>query len=198
MVYGPWTIDCEMLHDDITFDDISYAGQTVTGVEYNSCTFKRCDFSNSIFGNNKFIDCVFDGCNLSMMKLPKSALSSVEFKNCKILGVNFSECIDFLFTVDFAGCILDYSSFMLKKMPKTRFSRSSLKEVTFTQAILTGSVFDDCDLNGAVFNRTDISSANFTTAYNFDIDPEINMVKKAVFSAQALPGLLSKYQLKIV
>ena len=35
-------------------------------------------------------------------------------------------------------------------------------------------------------------------AYNFDIDPEINMIKKALFSAQGLPGLLSKYQLKIV
>jgi uncharacterized protein YjbI with pentapeptide repeats len=115
-----------------------------------------------------------------------------------MLGVNFSECIDFLFTVDFAGCILDYSSFMLKKMPKTRFAKCSLKEVTFTQAILTGSVFDDCDLYGSVFNRTDIGSANFITAYNFDIDPEINIIKKAVFSAQSLPGLLSKYQLKIV
>jgi len=187
-----------MLHDDITFEDISYAGQTVTGTEYNGCTFKRCDFSNGIFANDKFIDCIFDGCNLSMVKLTRSTLSSAEFKNCKILGVNFSECIDFLFSVDFYGCILDYSSFMLKKMPKTRFSKCSLKEVTFTQAILTGSVFDDCDLYGAVFNRTDISSANFVTAYNYDIEPEINQVKKASFSAQGLPGLLSKYQLKIV
>jgi len=187
-----------MLHDDVTFDEIDYSGQTVAGVEYNGCTFKRCDFSNSIFANNKFMDCIFDGCNLSMMKLAKSTLSSVQFKNCKILGVNFSECIDFLFTVEFAGCMLDYSSFMLKKMPKTRFSKSSLKEVSFTQAILTGSVFDDCDLYGAVFNRTDISSANFVTAYNYDIDPEINQVKKAIFSASGLPGLLSKHQLKIV
>jgi len=132
------------------------------------------------------------------MKLAKSTLSSVEFKNCKILGVNFTDCIDFLFSVGFENCILDYSSFMLKKMPKTRFSRSTLKEVTFTQASLAGSVFDDCDLSGAVFNRTDISSANFVTAYNYDIDPEINLIKKASFSAQGIHGLLSKYQLKIV
>jgi len=103
-----------------------------------------------------------------------------------------------LFSVGFEGCILDYSSFMLKKMLKTRFSKSTLKEVTFTQANLAGSVFDDCDLNGAIFNRTDINSVNFITAYNYDIDPEINIVKKAAFSVQGIHGLLSKYQLKIV
>lgn len=187
-----------MLHDDKTFEDISYAGETINGAEYSSCIFKKCDFSNSNFSSNKFIDCVFDGCNLSVMKLAKSTLSGVEFKNCKILGVNFTECIDFLFSVGFEGCILDYSSFMLKKMPKTRFSKSTLKEVTFTQASLAGSIFDDCDLNGVVFNRTDLSSANFITAYNYDIDPEINLVKNASFSAQGIHGLLSKYQLKIV
>ncbi|HVW98155.1 MAG TPA: pentapeptide repeat-containing protein [Mucilaginibacter sp.] len=186
------------MHDDQIFEDISYAGQTVAGGEYNGCTFKKCDFTNSSFGNHKFIDCVFDGCNLSMMKLAKATLNGVAFKNCKILGVNFTECADFLFSVEFDGCILDYSSFMLKKMPKTRFRKSALKEVTFTQANLSGSVFDDCDLNGAVFNRTDISGANFITAYNYDIDPEINSVKKASFSAQGIHGLLSKYQLKIV
>lgn len=186
------------VHDDKTFEDISYAGTAVSGSEYNGCTFKKCDFSNSDFGNNKFIDCVFDGCNLTMMKLAKSTLSSVEFKNCKVLGVNFTDCIDFLFSVGFDGCILDYSSFMLKKMPKTRFSKSTLKEVTFTQANISGSVFDDCDLNGAVFNRTDVSNTNFITAYNYDIDPEINFVKKAAFSARGIHGLLSKYQLRIV
>jgi fluoroquinolone resistance protein len=132
------------------------------------------------------------------MKLTKTTLSSVQFKNCKVLGVNFTDCNDFLFSVGFDGCILDYSSFMLKKMLKTKFSKSTLKEVTFTQANLAGSIFDDCDLNGSIFNRTDISSANFVTSYNYDIDPEINLIKKASFSAQGIQGLLSKYQLKIV
>jgi fluoroquinolone resistance protein len=186
-----------MVHDDTTFEEISYAGTAVTGCEYNGCTFKKCDFSSN-FANNKFIDCVFDGCNLTMIKLTKSTLSGVEFKRCKLLGVNFTDCIDFLFSVGFEGCILDYSSFMLKKMLKTRFSGSSVKEVTFTQANLAGSVFAECDLNGAVFNRTDISGANFITAHNYDIEPEINVIKKAAFSAQGIHGLLSKYQLKIV
>jgi fluoroquinolone resistance protein len=187
-----------LVQDDKVFENQTYADTIISGREFNACTFKKCDFSNGNFSGNKFIDCVFDGCNLSVIKLTKTTLSTTKFINCKVLGVNFTDCADFLFSVEFDGCILDYSSFMQKKMVKTRFTKSTLKEVTFTQANLAGSIFDNCDPNGAVFNRTDISSANFVSAYNYDIDPELNLIKKASFSAQRLPGLLNKYQLKIV
>jgi fluoroquinolone resistance protein len=83
-------------------------------------------------------------------------------------------------------------------MPKTTFMKSSLKETSFAQAILTGSKFEQCDLLGTMFNRTDLSSVNFATSYNYTIDPEINTLKKAVFSSEGLAGLLVKHQLKIV
>ncbi len=114
------------------------------------------------------------------------------------MGINFSVTQDFLFSVRFENCILDYSSFMDKKMPKTDFIKSTLKEVTFSRAILTGSVFDDCDLNSTIFNQTDLTSVNFATAYNFIIEPELNNIRKAVFSSQGLPGLLTTYDIMIV
>ncbi|WP_428330117.1 pentapeptide repeat-containing protein [Mucilaginibacter sp.] len=187
-----------LLHDDKTFDGVTYAEQIVRGREFNNCTFKRCDLSGGTFAQNKFIECVFDSCNLSLAKFSTSTMNDVRFKNCKILGVNFHECQDFLFDVGFDNCVLDYASFMGKKMLKTRFIKSSLKEVNFSNVNLAGSVFDDTDLNAAVFNRTDLTGANFITAYNYDIDPEINLIKKASFSATGIHGLLSKYQLKIV
>jgi uncharacterized protein YjbI with pentapeptide repeats len=98
----------------------------------------------------------------------------------------------------FDGCILDYASFMSKKMVKTKFKKTSLKETTFSLANITGSIFDECDLYGTVFNRTDLSSVNFSTSFNYTIDPELNNIKKAIFSADGIPGLLSKYQIKIV
>ena len=118
--------------------------------------------------------------------------------NCKILGVNFSECQNLLFSVTFKSSILDYASFMGKKMLNTKFINTSLKEATFSQANLAGSLFDQCDLSGTVFNRSDLGGVNFVTAFNYSIDPEINNIKKASFSADGIAGLLSKYQLKIV
>ena len=186
------------LHDDKTFEGTLYTDKVIKDREFQSCTFKKCDFSNSDFSHNKFIDCIFDGCNLSMMKLARTTLNNAVFINCKILGVNFSECQSMLFTVRFDACILDYASFMGRKMLNTRFTKSSLKETTFSQANMAGSVFDECELSGAVFNRTDLGSANFTTSYNYTIDPEINNLKKAAFSADGIHGLLTKYQISIV
>ena len=188
----------QLIHDNKTFEKITYAGKLIIGREFQDCVFKQCDFSDSTFSGSKFLDCTFEGCNLSLMKLSNATLQSVTFKDCKVLGVNFHECSDFLFSVEFINCTLDFASFAGKKMLKTSFSKCSLKETSFIQSILTSSRFDQCDMSGTVFNRTDLSSANFTTAYNYTIDPEINTLKKAVFSEQGLAGLLVKYGIKVV
>ncbi|WP_374948406.1 pentapeptide repeat-containing protein [Mucilaginibacter sp.] len=188
----------QLAYEDHLFEKENFTDISVRGKEFQSCTFRNCDFANSSFTANKFLECSFDSCNLSMMKLDQSTLNDATFKNCKVLGVNFSKCADFLFSVEFDNCLLDYSSFLGKKMVKTKFSKCNLKEVTFADAVLTNSTFSECDLTNAVFSQTDLSSVNFTTAYNFDIDPEINKLKKAVFSMQGLAGLLTKHQLKVV
>jgi fluoroquinolone resistance protein len=186
-----------LIHDEKTFSKITYTGKTIKGREFQSCTFEQCDFSDSDFSYNKFLDCTFINCNLSMMKLLKTTLSSGRFKGCKILGVNFHECENFLFSVDFDDCVLDYSSFINKKMPKTKFSKCSLKEAVFTGAILAGSAFADSNLFETRFNQTDLSAANFVTAHNFDIDPQLNIITKAKFSMHGLPGLLGRYNIII-
>jgi len=186
------------LHENKTFEKLVYSGKKVSGREFQSCIFQKCDFTESAFSHSKFLDCTFENCNLSMMKLPGSTLNNAVFKDCKVLGVNFSECLDFLFSVSFISCLIDYSSFAGKKMLKTSFIKSSLKEVSFSQTNLSGSVFEQADLNGAVFNRTNLSSASFVSAFGFAIDPELNIVKNASFSVHGLPGLLTKYAIKIV
>jgi fluoroquinolone resistance protein len=177
-------------YDDQTFEKLVLTDSITRHKEFQSCTFRNCDFSNSTFTRNKFLECTFEECNLSMANFEASTMND--------MGVNFTKCEDFLFGVSFDGCILDYASFAGKKMVKTKFKRSSLKEVSFTQTNLTGSVFDECDLLETVFNRTDLTSVNFTTAYNYILDPELNALKKAVFAMTGLEGLLTKYGIKVV
>ncbi|MDR3711988.1 MAG: pentapeptide repeat-containing protein [Puia sp.] len=183
---------------DKTFENTDYAGKRVGGREFQDCLFRKCDFSDSDFSGCRFIDCLFESCNLSMMKCRGTTFNDVSFKQSKILGMNFSECGDFSFVVGFDNCVLDYSSFMGRKMTKTKFVKCSLKEVNFTQTLLSGSVFGESDLSGAVFNETDLVSADFSTALHFSIDPSLNNIKKAMFSMEGLPGLLTRYQIKIV
>lgn len=187
----------ELIHIQKTFEKVVFIDKKVCNREFEDCTFKNCDFSNSDFSNNTFMDCEFIDCNLSMTNLFGTSLKTVGFTNCKLLGIHFQNCTDFLFNVNFQDCVLDYSSFANKKMPKTKFNSCSMKEVTFTGTNLTNALFDNCNLDGAIFNDTQLKEANFVTSYNYKIDPEFNPMKKAKFSTQGIIGLLDKYDIKI-
>jgi len=69
--------------------------------------------------------------------------------------------------------------------------------VDFSECDLTGAIFDECDLSRATFDRTTLVKVNFRTSYNFSIDPEINLLKKAKFSLTNISGLLDKYDIEI-
>lgn len=180
-----------------TFEKVSFIDKIVNNREFEDCVFKNCDFSNSNFGNNTFMDCEFIDCNLSMTNLTGTSLKTVHFKECKLLGIQFHLCTDFLFSVSFQDCVLDYSTFANKKMPKTMFNNCSMKEVSFIGTHLTNSTFENCNLDNAIFNETQLAGADFRTAFNYKIDPEFNPMRKAKFSTQGIVGLLDKYDIKI-
>jgi len=187
----------EYIYVHRTFEKENHFGKRITDREFDGCVFKNCDFSNCDFSGTVFLDCEFSDCNMGMMMVIKTGFKGVKFKTCKVLGIQFPDSDDFLFNVEFEDCILDYSSFSNKKMPKTKFMNSSLKEVTFTGTDLSGAVFQNVNLERAVFNDTQLKEADFTTAYNYSIDPEFNPMKKAKFAMQGITGLLDKYDIKI-
>ena len=188
----------EFIHVHKTFEKVLYTDRRINGREFDGCTFKNCDFSNSDFSDNIFIDCKFIDCNLSMTKLRNTSMKSVVFKDCKLLGILFNECADFLFQVELVDSVADYSSFANKKMQKSRFLNCSMKELSFENTDLTKAVFDQCDLQGATFSATVLNEADFRTSRNFTIDPESNPMRKAKFSSAGIHGLLEKYDIKIV
>jgi uncharacterized protein YjbI with pentapeptide repeats len=181
--------------EDKTFtkEDFQYKG--LANSNYDNCKLIHCDFSNGDFSGLSFSECEFFGCNLSMVKLAKTAFKDVRFKNCKLLGLQFNECEDFLFSVDFDNCHLKLSSFY--KLKKMKFKSSNLQEVDFVEADLSNAVFDDCDLAGAIFENTIMEKADFRKAYNYSIDPQINKIKKAKFSITGVAGLLDRYDIEI-
>lgn len=186
-----------LIHINTTFDKVISINKKVNNREFEGCVFKNCDFSAGDFSNNIFIDCQFYDCNLSMINLRGTGLKTVDFINCKLLGILFNECDDFLFNVSFDECVIDYASFANKKMLKTKFINSSLKEVSYIETDLSGSIFENSNLDGAIFNKTKLTAVDFTLAQNFKIDPEFNPMRKAKFSSLGIIGLLDKYDIKI-
>ncbi|HTE00261.1 MAG TPA: pentapeptide repeat-containing protein [Mucilaginibacter sp.] len=164
---------------------------------FEDCTFIKCDLSYANLSHITFINCVMDTCNLSLIKITDTGLQNVDFKDCKITGVNFGDSSNFSLTVSFTKCILDYTVWHKKKLKGTSFTECSFEEADFSETDLTNAVFEKCSLNRAIFNRTILKGADLRTAYNFNIDPENSTINKAKFSADALAGLLVKYNLVI-
>src|ERR1017187_3912730 len=108
------------IHDDKTFENIDYSEKQLFNREYNNCNFSNCNFQKAELKRDEFIDCVFNSCNFSLAALNDSGIKNVSFTDCKLMGIDFSKCNSFLFTVSFNNCILDYSSFAKKKRSEER------------------------------------------------------------------------------
>jgi fluoroquinolone resistance protein len=185
------------LHEGKTFNKVNYANKQLINNEFSNCVFVDCDFSKSNFSSIDFIDCEFESCNFSLTVLKYAGLKDVHFKDCKIVGVDFSACNDFLFSVKFTDCNLDYATFHSKKMKNAVFTNSVIKEVDFSEVDLSQAKFIHCDLTRSIFDRSILDKADFSSAINFDINPERNRLKKAIFSSNGLIGLLTKYDLVV-
>ena len=179
------------------FNKIDYTLAPLPKGNYEHCTFVNCNFSNSDMSMRVFTACEFKGCNLSMAKLSKTVLNDTVFKDCKLLGLAFENCNEFLFSINMDNCILNISSFYKMNLKKTTFKNSSLQEVDFTESNLTSALFDNCDLMRSTFKNTILEKADFRSSYNYSIDPELNKLKKAKFSAAGIVGLLDKYDINV-
>ncbi|MEM8898519.1 MAG: pentapeptide repeat-containing protein [Bacteroidota bacterium] len=180
------------------FSDVIYQGLAeLEPGKYEYCAFQACDFKQLDLSEIAFWECTFDECDLSNADIRDADFRDVAFRSCKLLGIDFSTTKDFLFSVYFEKCQLDYANFTGKQMPHTPFTDCSLKEADFTQASLSQATFSNCELHRTIFEQTNLEKADFRTASNFIIDPENNILKKARFSGTNLSGLLKKYNLDI-
>ncbi|VXC21702.1 conserved hypothetical protein [Flavobacterium sp. 9AF] len=102
-----------------------------------------------------------------------------------------------IYNFNFTNCLLDYTKFYALKLKQIQFTGCSLVAADFMQTDLTEALFDNCDLRRTVFIQTNLTKADFTTSFNYAFDPEANKIKKAKFSLEGLPGLLSKYNIII-
>jgi uncharacterized protein YjbI with pentapeptide repeats len=93
--------------------------------------------------------------------------------------------------------MLNLSSFYKRNIKKTLFKDCSLQEVDFSESDLSHSTFDNCDLSMATFDNSNLEKVDFRAAFNYNISPERNRIKKAKFSSQGLAGLLLHYDIII-
>ncbi len=185
------------LIEDITYSQTDFTIEKLPKGDYEGCTFTQCNFSNADVSNSMFIDCEFVECDFSSANLAHSTFKESNFINCKMIGLHFSKMSGMFFSARFELCNLSFSSFVGRNLQGIQLIACSLKEVDFSDSDLKKVTLDRCDLHSAIFENTHLEGANFTSSFNFSIDPEKNMLKKAKFSKENVSGLLTKYNLII-
>ena len=180
---------------DIEYKNVRFTDQDVRLKEFECCTFNSCDFSQCLFVGVTFIDCTFNDCVFSGAKINHTAFRTVFFNRCQIRDVNFAMCDKLIFEIHFDHCVVDFSKFYALKMKGTTFNDCSLIAVDFMNTDLTEAVFANCDLYRSEFEKAIANKADFSSSYNYTIDPTKTKLKKARFALEGLKGLLAKYDI---
>jgi len=183
--------------DNRRFEKIDFREERLAGGSYEECNFINCNFNCVDLSGMTFFKCIFEGCDASLVKLKNTSLQEVKFLDCKLLGVLFSECRKFLLELYFENCMVKLSHFAQMKLNNTHFKNCNLQETDFSEAELRGASFENCDLLQTTFFHTNLEETNFTSAFNYSINPETNRLKKARFSIPGVTGLLDTYGIEI-
>jgi uncharacterized protein YjbI with pentapeptide repeats len=165
--------------------------------DFENCVFYDCDFTQCSFQSVTFIDSTFFGCDFNNTKINYLSLRGAFFTKCNFTAVNFAMTDQVIFEFGFKDCLLDYAQFYALKLKKMKFENCSMIATDFMGSDLTEVLFDNCNLRKAVFIDTIANKADFTTSYDYVIDPEKNKLKKAQFSVEGLKGLLTKYDIVV-
>lgn len=180
-----------------TFNGTDFTLELFESGDYENCRFINCRFTNTNLSGCTLIDCEFVDCDLSNAHLAGVSVRNSSFTDCKMVGLQFSNCTKFGFSATFKSCNLNFSSFFNLDVTRCSFDDCQLQDVDFSQAVLTGVVFEYCDFAKATFSSTSLLRTDLRTSYNFSIDPERNQIRGAQFSMQGLPGLLEKYNIVV-
>ena len=172
-------------------EDLTGALEFVRGTSFERCRFAACALQEADLTDCRFIECRFEGSNLSAARIPGSVWRDVAFAGCKLSGIDWSAAARFG-DVAFDACVLDDSAFLGMKLRRAVLRDCRLRNVSFAEADLTEADLARSDLQGAQFARTKLARADLRGATGYTIHPGENDVRGLrVSMPDALSLLLS-------
>jgi len=191
-------IQNDTVYSDETFTAADFEGVgQVTGSEFDGCRFEGCVLIDAAFFSCRFTDCIFEGCDLTALKIKNSFFSDVTIQDSKAIGIKWEMCREPL-GVAFKASNLTASTFYSLDLRHLSMTDCQAKEMDFSEAKLKQADFSESDLEGTVFNGADLEGADFSTAFNYTINPARVNLKNARFSLPEAVALLRGLPIKLV
>jgi uncharacterized protein YjbI with pentapeptide repeats len=172
-----------VINEDMhSFEGVVFTESDLGDKSFEDAVFTDCRFADITLAGTIFISCEFNRCEFVLARLENCSLNGTLFKECKIMGIDFSKCSDFAFSPEFNGCLIKNCAFIDKDLRKTRVSgcrliESDLFGCDFREADFSGTSFEDVTIR-----ESDFRKADFRSARGYSIDPSGNRIAKARFS----------------
>lgn len=175
---------------DRTFCDVACQQGHFAQMEFANCILERCRLSGGVFDSCRFEACTFKDCDLSVIKLPNTALVDVRFEGCKMIGIDWTLLNPRFLRMGFDRCLLSNSTFARMDLRGLTLTACTCHDCDFLGAKLGGAICRNTDFAKSRFVQTDLSHADFSGAVRYLIDPTMNTVKGAIFSLPEAVSLL--------
>lgn len=179
-------------YENITFTKENYEGLDIGFQRFIDCTFNGCNLSKTTFLECDFQGCTFHNCDMSLMAIRKCSFKKIKLSSSKAIGINWSDAAN-PFTIECIDSNISYSTFAGKAIKKAVFKGCKVHEVDFTQCNLAEADFSKTDLTDSRFVHCDLSQADFSNAISYNIDLKTNKVKGAIFSMPEAMTLLDSF-----
>ena len=187
-------IRSESHYQDQIFEGALLKQREISSSTFHECTFLHCTFSDMIFRNCRFVHTTFEACDLSLLQVPASSFAFTEFKNSKLIGIDWTQASwpknDLGQPLTFEDCALSHSTFIGLNLKGIHIKNCVAKEADLREADLTGANFDGTAFAACLFGNTNLMEADFRGARNYPINPSENKMKGAKFSLPEAMSLL--------
>jgi uncharacterized protein YjbI with pentapeptide repeats len=181
-------------YEDQEFSRLSCHAVELNDIEFFRCRFEGCHFLRSAVRGCRFEQCVFERCDMSLLKATDSQFIDVRFLKTKMLGIDWTAAASPLSLV-FQESIVNHSIFVGLSLRKMEMVQCTAHEVDFTRTNLTSANLAATDFLGSRFADTNLSYADLSKATNYAIHPTMNRLKKTVFSLPEAVSLLSAFDI---
>ena len=192
----------EKEYEGVVFEGLSLKGRAIHSKQFYNCVFKGCDLTGAAFTSCRFSDCAFESCNLSLVKVSGTAFSGVNFKDSKLVGVNWTAAywprIKLACPLRFVNCVINDSNFLGLSLREAGITKCLAKGVDFREADLSGADLTHTDFTDCLFGKTNLTGADLTQARHYAIRVSDNHVNNAKFSMPEAMALLYCLDIKIV
>jgi fluoroquinolone resistance protein len=169
-------------HENQTYKSINFNQYDVSGHTFENCVFESCHFIEMSLSKAGFLSCKFNNSEIVLTKLEQATLNTVDFIDCKVMGLSFADCNKFGFFINFENCLIDNTSYYSNNLKKAKFVKCQIRNTDFSECDMREAVFSNTKFERTVFKNCNLEKADFRSASDYAVDPFNNKIKKAKFT----------------